>query len=147
MISAPAGGAAVVIAVTRSLSTMMYAFATTLPFGSTTLPALIAFVAANVGAPRSTSSQARTAVLRIPRPRFFELCRDIAHERVGGDHACERAEAENPALERAIQADVERQAQPAGAVLANLLRRMPLAAAHVVGDRRLKLDFHVFGRA
>src|SRR5262245_63719884 len=125
---------------------MMTAFVTTLPFGSTTLPALIAFVAANAGAARSTNSQIRNSVLRISRSGFFELCRDVAHERVGGDHACERTEAENPTLERAIQADVERQAQPARAVLVDLLRRMPLAAAHVVGDRRLKLDFHVFGR-
>src|SRR4030095_6516523 len=131
----------------RSLSMTITALAMTLPLASITLPALIALVAANAGAASSTNSQVRTRTLRIPRPRFFELFRDVLHERVRSDHARERAETENPALKRAIQAHLEGQPQAVRPMVAKLLRRVPFAGAHVIGDCRLKLDFHVFRRS
>src|SRR6188508_2462218 len=132
MTSAPAGGAPVVTEVMRSLSMTITALAMTLPLASTTLPALIAFVAANPGAASSTNSQVRTRTLRIPRPRFFELLRDVLHERVRSEHARERAETENPTVQRAIQAHIERQPQAVRPVVAQLLRRVPFARPHVI---------------
>ena len=49
-------------------------------------------------------------------------------------------------MERAIEADVERQRHAARRGFAQLLRRMPLARAHVVGDRRLELDLDALRR-
>src|SRR5436190_4493766 len=55
----------------------------------------------------------RLNLLPIPRSCLLELLRDILSEQVGRQHPRKRAKAENPALERPIDAHVERHDEPA----------------------------------
>ena len=76
----------------------------------------------------------------VLRPGFLDLLRDLAGQALRGDDARERAEAENPPVQRAVDADVERHAHATGRQFRHALRRVPLARADVVGDRRLEVD-------
>src|SRR5437762_13873103 len=109
--SAPGGTGPPPTETIRSSSMTMTALATSFPFGSTSLPARMAFVAAGAEAPRNSKARAATplrlAVL-IERSRFFDLLGDASREALGSDHARERAEAEDPTVERAVEAHVER---------------------------------------
>src|SRR5689334_11945614 len=100
MISAPAGGASVPTETIRSSATTMTAFATARPFGSITLPARMAFVAANAGPARSASIVPMQAALRrlnlfILRPGFLNLIGDVPCKRVRRDDPREGTEAED----------------------------------------------------
>src|SRR5262249_21712329 len=89
-----------------------------------------------VTGPRSAWPQALMS--GIPGPRFFELFGDLVRETFRRADPRERTEAQNPALERSVDTDVERHHQLAVGRLVNRLRWMPFARADVVGDRRLK---------
>src|SRR2546425_724573 len=79
--------------------------------------------------------------------RFLNLFRDLARERLRRDDAREGTKAENPASERAIEADVQRHQHGAARPVVQLLRLVPLARRHVLGDRRLELDLDALRRS
>src|SRR5947209_4145834 len=62
------------------------------------------------------------------------------------EDAREGAEAQNPALKRAIDADVKRNANAAAGFVRNRLRDVPFPRTYVIGDRALELDCHTFRR-
>src|SRR5436309_14865023 len=103
--SAPAGAGPPPTDTIHSSSTTITALATSFPFGSTSLPARMAFVAAGAEAHRTSKAMAaaplRLAVL-IERSRFFDLLGDVSREARGSDDARERTEAEDPAIQRAV---------------------------------------------
>src|SRR4029077_5611807 len=97
------------------------------------------------GPPRQVQKSWRRRPMKLPvdmvgilRSSLFELNGNLFRQLLRRDDAREGTEAQNPALKRAIEADVEGHAEAAGLRITNLLRRMPLARADVVGDRRLK---------
>src|SRR5581483_7936150 len=160
--SAPAGGAFVPIDVIRSSVTTMTTLVTTLPAGSIILPARIARVAARAGEAATISSAIAAAPVPsiLPLPflfglrsvlilcsRFFDLTGNLAGQPVRRDHPRERTEAEDPARKRAIEANIERHDHGPARSLSKPLRLVPLAAADVIGHRRLKLDFDPFRRS
>src|ERR1700737_4321266 len=105
MTSAPAGGTPVPTETMRSLSTMTTALFRRLPAGSISLPARMALVAASTGAAvRRISAAALRMCLFILRPRLFDLFGDFARERLRRHNASEGPEAEDPALQRPVEA-------------------------------------------
>src|SRR5437763_10249585 len=88
----------------------------------------------------------RWPVSNVLRSGFVDLPRDVAREAVGGNHAREGTEAQNPAMQRAVETDVERHANAAGRPLRDALRGVPLPRPDVIGGGRLEIDLHAFGR-
>ena len=86
---------------------------------------------------RVAACQSRSRVARAALRSNWRR-RSRARARRATIDARERAEAQNPARERLIEADVERQPHAAVAAAPRALRRVPLARPHVVGDRRLR---------
>src|SRR5262245_1312960 len=82
---------------------------------------------------------------RVQSPALLELVGDLPGQRFGRGYLRERSEAEDPALERLVEADVERHADAATVGRGERLRAMPVARAHVVDHGRLKIDRHALG--
>src|SRR5713226_7381791 len=98
----------------RSLSTTTRTSVRTLPEGSITLPAWMALVAAHSGpAARIIKTAALRTCVIILCSGLFDSFRYLACERLRRDHASKRTEAENPALQSLIEADIEGHQQPA----------------------------------
>src|SRR5262249_53052633 len=137
----------------RSFSTTTTASAIARPEGSITRAALNAFVAAaafeatRVMMTRWTNDLMSVCVLRISRSRFLDLSGNGARQRLGRAHAGEGAKTQNPALKGAIDADVQRHAHGSIVRRVELLRRVPLARADVVGDCRTELDLDMLWRS
>src|SRR5579864_3064258 len=129
----------------RSPSTTMTAFLRSWPAPSTTRPARMALVWAAAGAANVTTRM--TTLRRISCSCLLELSRDRAGEVFGRHHPSEWPEAQNPALERAIDAHVQRHDDGAARAFGQLLGLVPFARAHVIADRAVEFDFDVFGRS
>src|SRR5581483_9225877 len=137
----------------RSFSTTITAPGMARPLASTTRPVRMAFVAAVAGDAAQMAARAAAAIeafssVLIQGSRVIELFGDCVGQMVRRLDAGERAEAQYPALQRAIDADIQRHRQRAGMLVSPpLLRRVPFARGDVVGDRRLEFDFDVLRRS
>src|SRR5437762_1814112 len=88
----------------------------------------------------------RGRLFTVLRSRLLDLLRNLACEAFGRHHPREGAEAQNPAMKSAVDADVKRDADTAAWQIRYVLRRMPLPRTHVVRDGGLKVDLNPLRR-
>src|SRR5262245_1793271 len=90
-------------------------------------------------------TDSRFGRLRIARSRLVDLIGNLTNETRRREGLGERSEAQNPALKRSVEADVERHANPTVRGGFDPLRAVPFARPNVTGHVGVKFDFDALG--